>query len=644
MNRSPLYLLCIILLVAPAAYSQKRVINIVDNGKGRLFEGIGALSAGASSKLLNDYPEEQKNQVLDLLFKPKFGASLQQVKVEIGGDVNSTDATEPSHARTKDEFLKPDPAFYQRGYEWMIMEEARKRNLSVFLDCLEWGCPGWIGNGKFFSQDNADYIAAFLNGALKYHNLKIDYTGIWNEKQPDYDWIKLLRRTLDKNGLRDVKIIAADFFNWEIADNMAIDKELCDAIYAMGIHYNERWKQNPYSSTEIAKSLNKSIRNSEGGPWRGDWDGFGYLVKLYNRNYIVGKATNTITWSLVTSYYDNLSLPNSGLMMAKAPWCGHFEIQPALWAAAHTTQFTEPGWRYIDSGCGLLSGGSYVTLKSPDNKDYSIIIETADTAASQTITVQLDKKLTAKTLHVWKSTMKKCEFEKQPDIELKHNTFSIILEGRSAYSITTTTGQTKGYYKSPANDNFPFPYIADFEDQPQGKPGRFFMDQAGVFEIAEREDGRGKCLKQVIDKQGIEWEVGPNPSVETVIGDTAWADYEVHSDVSITENTGSAKIMGRVMEVHRGNDFPEGYWFRITTGNTWTLYAGSQKLLSGQAEFKPFVWHTLVLSLKGSKISIAVDNKEVANITDQKYTHGLAGLGSDFNFTEFDNFGIKRVP
>ena len=174
---------------------------------------------------------------------------------------------------------------------------------------------------------------------MQYHNLKFDYTGIWNEKKPDYNWIKLLRRTLDNNELKDVKIIAADFFDWDIAAAMADDKELLDAVYAMGIHYNERWLQNPYSSTEIAQSLNKSLRNSEGGPWKGDWDGFEYLVKLYNRNYITGKATNVITWSLVTSYYDNLSLPNSGLMIAKTPWSGYFEIQPALWAAAHTTQF-----------------------------------------------------------------------------------------------------------------------------------------------------------------------------------------------------------------------------------------------------------------------------------------------------------------
>jgi hypothetical protein len=44
--------------------------------KGRIFEGIGALSAGASSRLLIEYPEPYRSQILDILFKPKFGASL----------------------------------------------------------------------------------------------------------------------------------------------------------------------------------------------------------------------------------------------------------------------------------------------------------------------------------------------------------------------------------------------------------------------------------------------------------------------------------------------------------------------------------------------------------------------------------------
>ena len=636
-------LLLILAILISSGYfikaQQKITIDKMDVG--RIFEGIGALSAGASTRLLIDYPEPYRSQIFDFLFKPKYGASLQQIKVEIGGDVNSTDGTEPSHAHTRNEFLNPKPEYFQRGYEWMVLKEAKKRNPGIFTDCLEWGCPGWIGDGVFYSLDNADYIVSFLKGAKKYQGINFDYTGIWNERPYNAGWIKLLKRTLNKYGLNDIKIIAADVFDWSIAADMQKDKELYDAVYAIGIHYNERWEKEPYSSSEIAKGLNKSIRNSEGGPWKGDWDGFEYLVKLYNRNYIIGKATNVITWSLITSYYDNLSIPNSGLMIAKTPWSGHYEVQPAIWAAAHTTQFTEPGWRYVDSGCGFLKKGSYVTLKSPDEKDYSIIIETVDTTGAQTITFKLACNLTNKPLHVWKSTEGKCEFEKQADLKVRNNQFTIKLDGKSAYTITTTTGQTKGICLIPDDKPFPFPYQTDFENDTIGQLPKYFMDQAGAFEVQKRQDGKGNCMKQVITQQGIEWEVGQNPFVGTILGDTLWTNYQVQADVNILENTGCAKLLGRVMEVRRGGDYPDGYWFKINTAGNWVLNAGDQKIGSGTTTFQPFTQNRISMKFMGNRVSASVNSKEVVSINNSKYTHGLAGIGSDFNTVEFDNFEVK---
>lgn len=99
---------------------------------GRTYEGIGALSAGASTRLLPDYPEPYRSQILDYLFKPRYGASLDHLKVEIGGDVNSTCGTEPSHHRTRAE--RPD---FTRGYEWWLMREAKRRNPSIALDVLQ---------------------------------------------------------------------------------------------------------------------------------------------------------------------------------------------------------------------------------------------------------------------------------------------------------------------------------------------------------------------------------------------------------------------------------------------------------------------------------------------------------------------------
>src|ERR1019366_2710755 len=171
------------------------VIHIDGNASGRTFDGFGAVSAGASSRLLIDSPEPYRTQILDYLFKPHYGAALQHLKVEIGGDTNSTDGSEPSHMHTRSD------QNFQRGYEWWLMNEAKKRNPNIILDSLAWGAPGWIGDGKYYSQDMADYVVKFIQGAQKVHGLDIAFTGIWNEKPYDAEWIKLLRRTLDGNGL-----------------------------------------------------------------------------------------------------------------------------------------------------------------------------------------------------------------------------------------------------------------------------------------------------------------------------------------------------------------------------------------------------------------------------------------------------------
>lgn len=58
---------------------------------------------------------------------------------------------------------------YERGYEWRLMVEARKRNPSILLSGLAWTFPGWIGAGTSSPWTNvtltASYIVAWLEGA-----------------------------------------------------------------------------------------------------------------------------------------------------------------------------------------------------------------------------------------------------------------------------------------------------------------------------------------------------------------------------------------------------------------------------------------------------------------------------------------------
>jgi hypothetical protein len=48
------------------------------------YAGHGGLSAGASSRLLYDYPQPQRAAILDYLYRPNFGASLTMCKVRRG--------------------------------------------------------------------------------------------------------------------------------------------------------------------------------------------------------------------------------------------------------------------------------------------------------------------------------------------------------------------------------------------------------------------------------------------------------------------------------------------------------------------------------------------------------------------------------
>ena len=628
---------------APEAAST--VIRVDSQSPGRLFEGLGALSAGASSRLLMDYPEPQRSRILDFLFKPEFGASLQHLKVELGGDVNSTDGTEPSHARTRDEFENPKSEYFERGYEWWLMREAHRRNPEIRLDVLQWGAPGWIGGvgedrARFYSQDNADFIASFLRGAKKHHSLAIDYCGIWNETAHDPAWIKRLRQTLDRAGLKRVEIVAADEVRgnpWGIAGEMLADPELMNAVQVVGAHY-------PHSkSTAEALQTGKPLWASEDGPWRGDWAGACKLARAFNRNYIEGKMTKTIIWSLITSYYDLLPLPNSGPMMAKEPWSGHYEVQPALWAIAHTTQFAHPGWRYIDSGCGpLAGGGSCVALRGPLRAgDFSVVIETIDAPAPQTLRMVVGEGLSKKALHVWRSTALS-QFKRLADVPRVGGGFTVTLEPGVIYSFTTTSGQQKGEAVSPLPAEFPCPYFEDFETSPVGKYARYFSDQGGVFEVAKRPEGEGRCLRQTIPRRGIDWHFHPTPEPYTLIGSAHWRNYEVAVDACI-EDSGYVSLGGRVMASLQNAQPAKGYRMELTADGKWRLCGFTNLLAQGRASIRAGEWHNLKLRFSGSRISGLIDGVEVAAVFDSACRRGMAALGTGWNCAMFDNFSVRPI-
>jgi len=225
--------LCVVaaILSAPQAFGQTKIV-LDDADSGRVFEGIGAISQGGTSRNMVDYPAKLKSEILDYMFKPKFGANLQHFKVEIGGGENGTCGSEPTHALTREELAKPVP----RGFEFWLMAEARKRNPQVMLDCLPWSYPYWVSSP--FSQDSADWYVAFLDVAKNNYGLKMDWVAAaWNEHGTDLNWIaKTLRPTLDAHGYAAVKLQAPDEDNksWLIFDEMEKNPVANKVLQAVG--------------------------------------------------------------------------------------------------------------------------------------------------------------------------------------------------------------------------------------------------------------------------------------------------------------------------------------------------------------------------------------------------------------------------
>jgi hypothetical protein len=643
--------ICLFTACAHHEHGPLTTIAIDGHGLGRVFDGIGALSAGASSRLLVDYSEPYRGQVLDYLFKPDYGAALQHLKVEIGSDVNSTDGSEPSFARTRVEMSHPD---FNRGYEWWFMEQAVRRNPRIALDSLPWGAPGWIGGGHFYSQDMANYVAKFIQGA-KVHHLDMRYTGIWNETQYQPGYVKLLKKTLAANHLI-TQVVCCDLYTqehpWSIIDKMKTDPKLRDAVDVVGVHSPNviQGRTAPNAAKQSGKPLwaseDEFFYYTRGLP--GKWSPFAEsLAMLYNLNYIEDRITATEIWSPVTSYYDNLPAPRSGLMLANTPWSGHYEVNPTIWVTAHTTQFAQPGWQYIDGACGFLGGkGSYVTLKSPSGRDYSVVIETVRAPAPQTVTFHVTGGLSQGPVHVWETNATKT-FQHIGDVTPRNGVFSQILDPDSLYTITTTTGQGKGTASPPPSAPFPFPFDDSFASTPSGRSPKYFADQDGAFEVWPCQHRPGRCLRQVITKMPIPWGLTPDPF--TMLGNSNWTDYEVGSDVML-KGTGHVTLLGRIDSADFFEDgharFPSAYVLLVHSGGRWELLSTrykhpTVKLASGRVPFRLNVWHHLALEFKGLAIRATIDRSEVAHVTDATHKKGIVGIGSGWNVAEYDHFTLQ---
>lgn len=627
-------------------------ITINGSSGGRTFDGVGAVSGGGgNSRLLIDYPEPQRGQILDYLFKPGYGAALQILKVEIGGDTNSTSGAESSHAHFRGD-LNCD-----RGYQWWIAEQAKARNPDITLVGLAWGAPGWIGNGTFFSNDLVNYYLSWL-GCAEQHGLSIDYlTPVQNEKQWSADWTVTVRNALDNNGYGDVKLISGDSWpgDWGPAGPISSNTAYRNATDVLSAHYTCG-----YLSAQTSCGVPSNVTNSGKTLWSSENgsqdynDGAKPLARGINRVYLDAKMTAYLNWDLIAAVTPNIPWPTVGLVLANQPWSGWYSVGKDAWAMAHTAQFTAPGWQYLDSSSGYLDGnrnnGSYVSLKSPNGRDYSTIIETVDASAARTLDFSVAGGLSTGQVHVWSTNLNSNNpadfFVHSADITPSGSSFSLTVQPGRLYSITTTTGQGKGTATSPSQGSLNLPYGDDFDAYAAGKEARYLMNMEGAFETTACGAGRsGMCVRQASPQQAITWKTRTDPYA--LLGNVAWANYTVSADV-LLEKSGYVELIGRAgSQVTTNQAALNAYYLRVSDSGSWSilrnnLNAQVSTLRSGTtAALGTNRWHTLSLGFSGSTITASVDGTVVGSVTDGTLPAGQVGLATSVGETaQFDNLTV----
>jgi O-glycosyl hydrolase len=639
------------------AWAATTSITVDGTKGGRTFDGVGAISGGGgNSRLLVDYPEPQRGQILDYLFKPGVGAAVQILKVEIGGDTNSTDGAEPSHLHARTDLD------CNRGYEWWLMAQAKARNPKLKLAALSWGLPGWAGGSghTFWTQDTINYLIKWLDCARS-HNLSIDYLGGWNEKGFDTAWYESFHAALAAS-YPGVKLVGDDGNKgWKVADTMAADPAFAKAVDVLGVHYSCGYTSTSAGTTCLdsanARATGKPLWASETGSQ--DFNtGALASARTYIHGYVDARMTGYLNWPIVAALSPNLRFATDGVLVANQPWSGAYTVGRTTWTMAHTTQFTAPGWRYQDSASGYLGGnratGGYVTLRSPNGTDYSTIIETVDATATQTLGVTVAGGLSTGTVHVWASNVKSTNpadyFRHVTDVTPSSGRYTLTLQPGFLYSITTTTGQGKGTAKGPAGHGLALPFTDSYDGYPVGHEPRYLADMDGAFEIVNCGGGRtGQCVRQMAPQQPVVWRTGSrDPSA--LLGDLGWKDYTLKADVML-ERAGYVELQGRVGTQGHNPSQVNAYFLRVTDQGAWSIIRSNQTptlttLAGGSvAALGTGTWHTLALTFKGTAISAAIDGKQVGSATDGTYAAGQVGIAtSQVINAQFDNFAVTGSP
>jgi galactosylceramidase len=636
---------------------------------GPRFDGFGAISGGgATSRLLFQYDNATVARVLDLLFLPQFGASLHHLKVEVGGDGQSSEGVEPSHLHSDDAAAVD----YRRGYEWRMMVEARARNPSILISALAWTWPGWVGAGTSSPWTDVNktvtYVLSWLRGARSEYGIEVDYVNAdMNERGWSAVFVKALRAALDASGFPAVKLVCGDDSHaYSCAAEASSDPALRAAIVALGSHGPTGTVANP-----PAPLWNTEIHAFEQGGT--------ILASMLAEGFIAQNITGGTSWNILSAYNPGLFSPDSGIFRAWWPWCGHYEQLGQLWTWSHYTQATWPGMRFlpVGSGAGTTGGGAtFVTFFDEATRSVTLVVNSPAGAAPETLDFALSGPgatgVTA--LHAVRSRVVanghpqpdvSGYFLLQPDMPVAADgSFSLAVAPGELWTLTTVAGMRKGVVPAPPEATpFPRTFADDFDGCAISQEAAYFTDMTGSFECVPAPAPRsGVVMRQSVPMHPVAWRPEEQRPFSLFAADISWTDVDASIDVLLPQAGDSALLGARANpnccgRVITGEDLMPGAWLQVGSG-AWALYnaianVSSANGLVAQGALPgggaaPGTWHRLRLVVQRDAAAGFFDGAQLfagVGVAGKVPENGFVAIGTGTwgQYVLFDNFNTSAL-
>ncbi|WP_257535958.1 S-layer protein [Metabacillus litoralis] len=398
------------------------------------FKGFGTVTANNTSRLMLDYKEEHPKEyweIMNKLFNKDTGAGLAHVKVELGGDVNSSSGTEPATMRYEDE-----PANVLRGAGFQFAADAKSINEDITVEILRWGEPrfSWNGASKGDYENRYQWYKQTIDAVYEEYGFKLDYVGISqneraqnNNGKIELEWLKYFTSKIKEepnyeSDYQHIKLVAADGYRdtSTISSTLLEHQDLIEEIDVISSHYgltgsNEltqlqnkliadgKKPKEVWVSEGIAPMINARYRENMEPHYKGLGGKAGIIdvtsriISVYSWTGATNNPLNAVSFDFqpsVAAFYEGSQYNPKHLISAYDPWSGFYEIDGGLQGVRHVMNFVgyddhstpeNERWMYVKdatfSDGNFFDGGvdvdtsthNYLTLKDPESDDYTTV-------------------------------------------------------------------------------------------------------------------------------------------------------------------------------------------------------------------------------------------------------------------------------